>query len=179
MVRKTTCPICALNAEARQSFAAKVSLGLPATSLVDYLITLGVHVTPQQVYSHRKHSKPQKPHVAPQDTPVAPRLTTNVSADGLGNDARQERLLAIALEAVDSLAAQFNADNNLRVARMLKEMGEWASQLVKDRMAREVIPDPVVSVSINIGSLEAQLGIPDAYFPEQNTRYQSEEPNHD
>ncbi|QLE48215.1 hypothetical protein FD724_08820 [Nostoc sp. C057] len=83
-------------------------------------------------------------------------------------DARQERLLAIALEAADSLAAQFNADNNLRVARMLKEMGEWASQLVKDRMAREVIPDPVVSVSINIGSLEAQLGLPETHFPETN-----------
>ncbi|MDZ8089789.1 MAG: hypothetical protein RMY16_30175 [Nostoc sp. DedQUE12b] len=177
MARKTTCPICALNAEARQSFAAKVSMGLPATALVDYLITLGVYVTPQQIYSHKKHSKPQKPQATYQDTSVAPRLITNVSADGLTTDDRQERLLAIALEAVDSLAAQFNADNNLRVARMLKEMGEWASQLVKDRMAREVIPDPVVSVSINIGSLEAQLGLPEVHFPEQNTKYQSEEQN--
>lgn len=175
MVRKTTCPICALNTEARQSFESKVSLGLPATALVDYLITLGVHVTPQQIYSHKKHSKPQKPQATYQTTPVAPRLTTNVSADGLTTDDRQERLLAIALEAVDSLAAQFNADNNLRVARMLKEMGEWASQLVKDRMAREVIPDPVVSVNINLQSLEAQLGLPETYFPEQNTRYQTEE----
>ncbi|MCC5642738.1 hypothetical protein LC607_07230 [Nostoc sp. CHAB 5824] len=177
MGRKSHCLICALNVEARQSFAAKVSLGLPATALVDYLITLGVYVTPQQIYSHKKHSKPQKPQATYQNAPVAPRLITNVSADGLTTDARQERLLAIALEAVDSLAAQFNADNNLRVARMLKEMGEWASQLVKDRMAREAIPDPVVSVSINIGSLEAQLGLPEVHFPEQNTKYQSEEQN--
>ncbi|RCJ38111.1 hypothetical protein A6769_10180 [Nostoc punctiforme NIES-2108] len=179
MVRQTTCPICALNAEARQSFAAKVSLGLPATALVDYLITLGTHVTPQQIYSHKKHSLPQNPQATYRTTPVAPRLTTNASADGLTTDARQERLLAIALEAVDSLAAQFNADNNLRVARMLKEMGEWASQLVKDRMAREVIPDPVVSVSINLKSLEAELGIPETYYPSLNNRYQTEEPNHD
>ncbi|MBN3872295.1 hypothetical protein [Nostoc sp. JL33] len=177
MVRKTTCPICALNTEARQSFAAKVSLGLPATSLVDYLITLGVHCTPQQIYSHKKHSKPQKPQTIYRDTPVAPRLTTNVSADGLTTDDRQERLLAIALQAVDSLSAQFNADNNLRVARMLKEMGEWASQLVKDRMARETLPEPNISVSINLGSLEEQLGIPETYFSKQNTRYQIEEPN--
>lgn len=168
MVRKTTCPICALNTEARQSFEAKVSLGLPATSLVDYLITLGVSVTPQQCYSHKKHSKPLQRTTISQSHPVAPRLTTNVSADGLTTDDRQERLLVIALEAVDSLAAQFNADNNLGVARMLKEMGEWASQLVKDRMAREVIPDPVVSVSINLQSLEAQLGLPETHFPETN-----------
>ncbi|MFN6527266.1 hypothetical protein [Nostoc sp. ChiSLP03a] len=162
MVRKTTCPICALNAEARQSFAAKVSLGLPATALVDYLITLGVSVTPQQIYSHKKHSKPQKPHVSYQGHQVAPRLITNVSADGLTTDDRQERLLAIALEAVDSLAAQFNADNNLRVARMLKEMGEWASQLVKDRMARETIPDPNISIQIQLASLEEKLGLPES-----------------
>ncbi|MBN3889421.1 MAG: hypothetical protein HWQ43_09675 [Nostoc sp. JL31] len=168
MARNITCPICALNAEARQSFAAKVSLGLPATALVDHLITLGVHVTPQMVYSHKKHSLPQNPQATYRTTPVAPRLTTNASADGLTTDARQERLLAIALEAVDSLAAQFNADNNLRVARMLKEMGEWASQLVKDRMVREVIPDPVVSVSINLKSLEAELGLPETHFPETN-----------
>ncbi|MDZ8066102.1 MAG: hypothetical protein RMY64_10765 [Nostoc sp. DedQUE08] len=162
MARKTTCPICALNAEARQSFAAKVSMGLPATALVDYLITLGVYVTPQQIYSHKKHSKPQKPQATYQDTSVAPRLTTNVSADGLTTDDRQERLLAIALEAVDSLAAQFNADNNLRVARMLKEMGEWASQLVKDRMARETIPDPNISIQIQLASLEEKLGLPES-----------------
>ena len=89
MVRKTTCPICALNAEARQSFEAKVSMGLPATALVDYLLTLGVHVTPQQIYSHKKHSKPQKPQASYQDAPVAPRLITNVSADGLTTDDRQ------------------------------------------------------------------------------------------
>ncbi|WP_414567700.1 hypothetical protein [Nostoc sp. CCY 9925] len=161
MGRKSHCPICALNAEARQSFEDKVRLGLPATALVDYLITLGVHVTPQQIYSHKKHSKPIKPPATYQSHPVAPRLTTNVSADGLTTDDRQERLLAIALEAVDSLAAQFNADNNLRVARMLKEMGEWASQLVKDRMARETIPETNVTVSINLGSLEQELGIPE------------------
>ncbi|MCC5670106.1 hypothetical protein LC653_41525 [Nostoc sp. CHAB 5784] len=171
MGRKSHCPICALNAEARQSFEAKVNMGLPATALVDYLITLGVHVTPQQIYSHKKHSKPQKPPATYQDASIVPRLTTNVSADGLTTDDRQERLLAIALEAVDSLAAQFNADNNLRVARMLKEMGEWASQLVKDRMAREVIPDPTVDVSIILQSLEAQMGIPEVYFPESDQKY--------
>ena len=179
MVRKTNCPICSLNADARQSFEDKVSMGLPATALVDYLITLGVSVTPQQIYSHKKHSKPLQRTTTSHSHPVAPRLTTNVSADGLTTDDRQERLLAIALEAVDSLAAQFNADNNLRVARMLKEMGEWASQLVKDRMAREVIPDPVVSVSINLKSLEVELGLPETHFPDLNTRYQSEEQNHE
>ncbi|MBC1236294.1 hypothetical protein [Nostoc sp. 2RC] len=168
MGRKSHCAICALNAEARQNFEDKVRLGLPATALVDYLITLGVHVTPQQIYSHKKHSKPIKPLATYQSHPTAPRLTTNVSADGLTTDDRQERLLAIALEAVDSLAAQFNADNNLRVARMLKEMGEWASQLVKDRMARETIPEPNISVSINLGSLEEQLGLVE-------TNYQTEE----
>ena len=60
---------------------------------------------------------------------------------------------------------------------MLKEMGEWASQLVKDRMARETIPDPIVSVSINLKPLEAELGLPETYFPEQ-TRY-TEKQNHD
>jgi hypothetical protein len=178
MVRKTTCPICSLNTDARQSFEDKVRLGLPATGLVDYLTTLGVHCTPQQIYSHKKHSKPLQ-RTVPQSNPVAPRLTTNVSADGLTTDDRQERLLAIALGAVDSLAAQFNADNNLRVARMLKEMGEWASQLVKDRMARETIPEPNISVSINLGSLEEQLGLPETYFPDLNTKYQSEDQNND
>ncbi|MCC5658639.1 hypothetical protein LC608_16925 [Nostoc sp. XA010] len=174
MVRKTTCPLCSLNTDARQSFEDKVRLGLPATALVDYLITLGISVTPQQIYSHKKHSKPLQ-RTVPQSNPVAPRLTTNVSADGLTTDDKQERLLAIALEAVDSLAAQFNADNNLRVARMLKEMGEWASQLVKDRMARETLPEPNISVSINLGSLEAQLGLPERDMTGQDIKYQTEE----
>ncbi|MBC1224158.1 hypothetical protein GNF10_12175 [Nostoc sp. UCD121] len=175
MVRKTTCPICALNTEARQSFESKVSLGLPATALVDYLITLGVHVTPQQIYSHKKHSKPLQRTTISQSRPVDPRLTTNVSADGLTIDDRQERLLSIALEAVDSLAAQFNADNNLRVARMLKEMGELARALVRDRMDREALPEPNISVSINLGSLEEQLGLPERDMTGQDIKYQREE----
>ncbi len=174
MVRKTTCPICSLNAEARQSFAAKVSLGLPATALVDYLITQGIHVTPQQIYSHKKHSKPLQ-RTVPQSNPVAPGLTTNVSADGLTTDDRQERLLAIALEAVDSLAAQFRESNNLRVARMLKEMGELARALVRDRMDREALPETNISVSINLGSLEAQLGLPERDMTGQDIKYQTEE----
>ncbi|MFS0515428.1 hypothetical protein ACEYW6_12005 [Nostoc sp. UIC 10607] len=174
MVRKTNCPICSLNAEARQSFEDKVRLGLPATALVDYLITQGIHVTPQQIYSHKKHSKPLQ-RTVPQSNPVAPRLTTNVSADGLTTDDRQERLLAIALEAVDSLAAQFRDSNNLRVARMLKEMGELARALVRDRMDRETLPETNISVSINLGSLEAQLGLPERDMTGQDIKYQTEE----
>ncbi|MFN6498607.1 MAG: hypothetical protein RMX65_016610 [Nostoc sp. DedQUE01] len=173
MGRKSHCAICALNAEARQIFESKLAMGLPATALADYLITLGVHVTPQQIYAHKKHSKVRGSQIIQRDTSVVPRLTTNVSADGLTTDDRQERLLAIALEAVDSLAAQFNADNNLRVARMLKEMGEWASQLVKDRMAREVQTPQELSYCIQVQSLEP----PDWYKEEQphfETTFQSD-----
>lgn len=176
MGRKSHCAICALNAEARQVFESKLAMGLPATALADYLITLGVYVTPQQIYTHKKHSKVKANPIIHKGTETTPRLTTNVSADGLTTDDRQERLLAIALEAVDSLAAQFNADNNLRVARMLKEMGEWASQLVKDRMAREIIPEPNISVSINLGSLEEKLGLLE---PDYQPINQTEEQNND
>ncbi|WP_138500643.1 hypothetical protein [Nostoc sp. PA-18-2419] len=153
---KKVCPICNLNAEAREAFDEKLALGLPATALADFMITLGSPCTPQQIYSHRKHSKPTKNQTISLVNQFSP-LISNVSTEGLSNDIRQEKLLNVALQAVDALAEQFNANNNLRTARMLKEMIDLADGLVRGRMSRETIPDPILNVTVAIGSLEDRL----------------------
>ncbi len=163
---KTLCPICGLDASTRESYESKVALGLPATAIAEYLSTLGVQVTPQQVYNHKKHSKPQGTN---KSLPVPPKVVSRVSEQGLTIDDRQEKLLEIALEIVDDLLVQFRDTQNLRVAKSLKEIGEWASQLVKDRMARETIPEPNLAISIQINSLEESLGLPEPYYqPQEN-----------
>lgn len=155
------CPICDLGEEDRQAFESRLSMGLPATNLAEFLGKKGISITPRQVDNHKRHSKPKVKE--PKHTTLTPaKIIKCASEDGLTTDQIQERLLKLALEATDSLYEQLRDTGDTRVARVFKEVGEWASQLVKDRMDREEIPEPQVSVSINLMSLEEQLGLPEA-----------------
>ncbi|BAZ50178.1 hypothetical protein NIES4103_27920 [Nostoc sp. NIES-4103] len=162
MVRK--CPICRLDPETRQEFDSRLAMGIPASSLAEYLKSQGCHVSIQQVYSHKKHSKPKRYSDA-LELSEHTELVRYTSEGSINNDQRQERLLQATLESVDSLLGQFKQTNNLRVARMLKEMGELARQLLNDRLDREKLPEPNISVIVNMESLEEHLGLEERWEP--------------
>ncbi len=154
------CLICRLDHDRLAEFNQRVAMGLPASALADYLGTQGVSVTPQNVYNHFKHSK--VPKAVNAEVLIPTKVDRLVSESGLSSDQRQERLLQIACDTVDSLYQQYQQGNSLRVSRELREWADVANRIIRDRQDREGLPEPNVSVQIVLGSLEEQLGLPEA-----------------
>ncbi|MBD2250991.1 hypothetical protein [Nostoc parmelioides] len=155
------CLICKLDHDRLIEFNQRVTMGLPASALADYLGTVGVSVTPQNVYNHFKHSKVAKP--VPSDVLIPTKVNRLVSEEGLTSDQRQERLLQIACDMADTLYETFQQSSSLRVSRELRDWVDVANKITKDRQDREGIPEPNLSIQINVECLEPPLEISEAH----------------
>lgn len=161
MAPNRRCLICKLDPDRLTEFNQRVAMGLPASALADYLGTLGISVTPQNIYNHFKHSRKAVKPVS-SEVLIPKKFTKLVSEDGLSSDQRQERLLQIACDMADNLYEKFQESSSLRVSRELREWSDVANRIIRDRQEREGLPEPNVSVQITLGSLEDSLGLPEA-----------------
>jgi hypothetical protein len=167
------CAVCALDSDDRYQVETMIDLGLSTTAISEKIRFLGGNVTPRQIESHKKH---RVSTIIPEarmtvETPSSRRI----SEEGLTTDQMQQRLLNATLEAVDIIFNRFKITTDLRTARVFNELTATANNLINARMEREGLPETTMSVQITLGSLEEQLGLPETYFPDQNTKYQTKE----
>lgn len=168
MAPRKNCLICDLDPDSLLEFNSQMMMGYTSTQLGEFLRSKKVYVTPRQVDNHKRHAKlpPLEVAVKPSVETLDPiELTQKImrfaSEEGLSTDEVQQRLLKASLEATDILLEQFKTFGNIKLARPLKDFIEVSGSLVKDIQEREGQPEPQVTVSINLESLEASLGLPE------------------
>lgn len=167
MANKKSCVVDLLPDDIKESVDAQISKGIPAPSISKWLATRGYKVTPRQLYGY-------KGKTAPKVTPTAP--VDPDSYEDYSDTDKLKRLLKTTLAAVDTLNDSFKATGDLSTARVLREMAETASGLLKYQLQYNQ-PDPVVNVAFNIGSLEKHLGITEDYPVEPWAHNGSDEEN--
>ncbi|MBG1240359.1 hypothetical protein [Nostoc sp. NZL] len=152
MANNKPCVVKGLPEDIREVVDNQLARGIPAPSICRWLSNQGFRVNPRQIYNYKDKSVPQ----AAPSNPEAPIYSPDAT------DSQMLRsLLKTTLDAVSSLNDQYTLTGDLRTARVLREMAETASGLLKFRLTNEQ-PDPHIEVSVNLCSLEAKMGIPEA-----------------
>ncbi|MEH2090727.1 hypothetical protein [Nostoc sp.] len=152
MANNKPCVVKGLPEDIREAVDNQLARGIPAPSICRWLSNQGFKVNPRQLYNYKDKSVPKAVPSAPEASIYSPDAT----------DSQMLRsLLKTTLDAVSSLNDQFTLTGDLRTARVLREMAETASGLLKFRLTNEQ-PDPHIEVSVNLGSLEVALGLPEA-----------------
>lgn len=152
MANNKPCVVKGLPEDIREAVDNQLARGIPAPSICRWLSNQGFKVTARQLYNYKDKSVPRAVLSAPEAPIYSPDAT----------DSQMLRsLLKTTLDAVSSLNDQFTLTGDLRTARVLREMAETASGLLKFRLTNEQ-PDPHIEVSVNLGSLEVALGLPEA-----------------
>ncbi|MBD2606501.1 hypothetical protein H6G81_18690 [Scytonema hofmannii FACHB-248] len=147
MVNVKPCVVKGLPADIREAVDNQLARGIPAPSICRWLDNQGFKVTPRQIYGYKDKTIPK----AILSDPTSPIYSPDAS------DSQMLRsLLKTTLDVVSSLNDQYALTGDLKTAKMLREMTETASGLLKFRLTHEQ-PETAVTVSINIGNLEDTL----------------------
>ncbi|ACC79502.1 hypothetical protein [Nostoc punctiforme] len=152
MANKKSCVVDLLPDDIKEAVDTQLAKGIPAPAIAKWLVARGHKVTARQIYGYKANTVPK----ATLTTPVDPD-----SYDDYSDSDKLKRLTKISLSVVDNLNDSFNATGDLSTARVLREMVETASGLLKYQLQYNQ-PDPVTHVTFQIGSLEESLGIPEA-----------------
>ena len=150
MANNKPCKVRTLPDALREQVDTMITKGIPAPSISRWLANQGHPVTVRQIYNYKDKSVPLP---VPSD-----RQGQATYSDDASDPDMFKGLLKTTLDAVDNLNETFKLTGDLRTARVLREMAETASGMLKYRLQNEQ-PDPVVTVSLNMESLEAALGI--------------------
>ena len=165
MVTTKTCPICELGESVCTEVARQFAVGLPASDVTAYLGTLGHRRTQRQLTDHRRHVvSPISPRVAVAtathsnlevcQTVNEPPPTLPSSEIGLSDLDREERLILSFLAATDRMLAALEQTGSIKVSRAATELGALAHNMLRERMSRAVLPDPVINIIMSRKRLE-------------------------
>ncbi|AUT01356.1 hypothetical protein CLI64_13625 [Nostoc sp. CENA543] len=149
MAQTKPCVVSNLPDDIKSKVTEQLAKGIPAPSISRWLASQGHKVTPRQLYNFKDKTVPT----------VAPRESGDpVYEEDATDSVMFKRLLKTSLDAVENLRDTYRLTGDLRTARVLREMLETASGILKYRLQYDQ-PDPVVNVQLQIASLEAELAL--------------------
>ena len=169
MATPKVCPICELGESVCTEVARLFAVGLPASDVTAYLGTLGHRRTQRQLTDHRRHVvSPKSPRLATATavataTPSNPEVCQTVneppptlpsSEIGLSDLDREELLILAFLAATDRMLAALEQTGSIKVSRAATELGALAHNMLRERMSRAVLPDPVINIIMSRKRLE-------------------------